>query len=81
MQKRRLDQITELSRESPGKAEEEQAEMWIDKYAPKTIEELAINKQKVREFMKVAENPGILVLTGTPGSCKNTLIKAYASQF
>ena len=31
--------------------------------------------------MKVAENPGIMVLTGTPGSCKNALIKAYASQF
>ena len=31
--------------------------------------------------MKVAESPGIMVLTGTPGSCKNALIKAYASQF
>ena len=53
--------------------------MWIDKYAPKTIDELAINKQKVRDFMKVAENPGIMILTGPPGSCKNALINAYVS--
>ena len=53
--------------------------MWIDKYAPKTIEELAMNKQKVKDFMKLAENPGIVVLTGSPGCCKNTLIKAFVS--
>ena len=55
--------------------------MWIDKYAPKTIDELAINKSKAREFIKVAENPGIMILTGAPGCCKNALIKAYVSQF
>ena len=79
MQKRRLNQLAEQENKNVSKTSDDQAELWIDKYAPKTIDELSINKQKVREFMKVAENPGIMILTGTPGSCKNALIKAYAS--
>ena len=83
MQKRRLNQITgqESAQRSTGKASVDQSIMWIEKYAPKTIDELAINKQKVREFTKLVENPGIMILTGPPGSCKNALINAYVSQF
>jgi len=32
--------------------------LWIEKYAPKTIEELVINKKKVEEFIKIVEENG-----------------------
>ena len=54
--------------------------LWIEKYAPKTLQELAINKKKVEEFAQIAESPGILILNGAPGSGKNALLNAYASQ-
>jgi len=57
--------------------------LWIDKHAPKTIDELVINKKKVQEFTDIVEENGgggILVLHGPPGSCKNALINAYCSQ-
>ena len=39
--------------------------LWIEKYAPNTIEELVINKKKVKEFIDIAEDDtggGFLVL-------------------
>ncbi len=57
--------------------------LWIEKHAPKTIEELVINKKKVQEFIDIVEENGgggILVLHGPPGSCKNALINAFCSQ-
>ena len=44
------------------------------------MQELAINKKKAEEFAQIAESPGILVLNGAPGSGKNALLHAYASQ-
>lgn len=58
--------------------------MWIDKYSPQSVEELVINKKKVREFIDIIEEGaggGFLVLHGAPGSCKNTLIRTYCQQY
>ena len=55
--------------------------LWIDKHAPQTTEELVVNKKKVKEFSEIAEGTGgFLVLHGTPGSCKNAMIRAYCLQ-
>ena len=57
--------------------------LWIEKHAPQTIEELVVNKKKVKEFIDIAEEGGgggFLVLHGAPGSCKNAMIKAYCLQ-
>ena len=52
--------------------------MWIEKHAPRTLEELAVNKKKVKEFIEIAEEQGgFLVLFGPPGSCKNALVSTY----
>ena len=48
--------------------------IWTEKYAPKLLSELALTKKKIEEFIEFAENPGILVLTGPPGSGKNALL-------
>ena len=48
--------------------------IWTEKYAPRILSELAITKKKIEEFIEFAENPGILVLTGPPGSGKNALL-------
>ena len=39
-----------------------------------------MNKKKVEEFQDIAESPGILILNGAPGSGKNALLNAYASE-
>ena len=54
--------------------------MWIEKYAPKCTDDLAINKQKIREFLNLAQSPGLLILTGPPGCGKNALINAYVTE-
>lgn len=56
--------------------------LWIEKYAPKSLDELAVNKKKVEEFIRIVEENGgggFLVLQGAPGSCKNALIDTYCS--
>ena len=32
--------------------------LWIEKYAPKSVEELVVNKKKVGEFIEIAEESG-----------------------
>ena len=61
-------------------SQEWKSTIWIEKYAPKTLTELAIQKKKLEEFLELADNPGVLVLTGPPGSGKNALLNAYASE-
>lgn len=56
--------------------------LWIEKHAPQTLEELVVNKRKIKEFIDVVEENGgggILILHGAPGSCKNALINAYCT--
>lgn len=56
--------------------------LWIEKHAPQTLEEIVVNKKKVKEFIEVVEENGgggILILHGPPGSCKNALINAYSA--
>ena len=67
------------SRAIPGEPDKT---IWIEKHAPKTIDELAVNKKKVKEFIEIAEDNGgggFLVLFGPPGSCKNALINTYCT--
>jgi hypothetical protein len=47
--KRTFNQITQ---EQP----EEQNQLWIERYAPTCLAELAVNKQKVEEFKRLAES-------------------------
>ena len=55
-------------------------EMWIDKYEPKNVVELAMNKKKVQEFVEIAEKDyGILLLHGPTGSGKTAMIKAFCA--
>ena len=54
--------------------------MWIEKYAPQTLDDLVVNKAKVREFVETVEEGaggGFLIIHGAPGSCKNAMIRAY----
>ena len=39
-------------------SESDSSTLWIEKHAPKTIEELVINKKKVKEFIEVVEENG-----------------------
>ena len=69
---------------TPAQETRNNGELWIDRYAPKTIEELAINKKKVAEFLEMTQGgqaASILLLHGPPGSCKNAMIQALSSQF
>lgn len=57
--------------------------LWIEKYTPQTIDDLVVNKKKVKEFIEIAEESGgggFLILHGAPGSCKNAMINAYCQQ-
>ena len=82
--KRKIGEITKTySSGNKSLAESDAKTLWIEKYAPKTMDELVINKNKVKEFVKIAEENGgggFLTLMGAPGSCKNALIDAYCNQ-
>ena len=73
--------LAQMTAEDRGENPRAQAStIWTEKYAPKTLGELALTKKKIEEFIELAENPGVLVLTGAPGSGKNALLTAYASE-
>ncbi|KAF9586533.1 Cell cycle checkpoint protein rad17 [Lunasporangiospora selenospora] len=68
------------------------SDQWAEKYAPRDISEVAVNKQKVanvREWLELYTNPrsnhdksggAILVLTGPAGSGKTTVLKMLAQE-
>ena len=55
MGKRMFNQITQ---EKPI----DQNQLWIDKYAPQTLDELAIDKRKLADFKRATESAQILIL-------------------
>ncbi|XP_037493530.1 cell cycle checkpoint protein RAD17 isoform X3 [Jatropha curcas] len=75
----------------PGSARSEIKELWIDKYKPRSLEELAVHKKKVegvkiwfeerlRASKEKIEN-NVLVITGQAGVGKSTTIHVIASHF
>lgn len=59
--------------------ESQKANLFADRYMPKKMSELAVNKAKVKEFETFMTNPDkkILIIQGPPGCAKSTLIKTY----
>lgn len=55
MGKRMFNQITQ---EKPV----DQNQLWIEKYAPQTLDELAIDKRKLADFKRITESAQILIL-------------------
>ena len=61
-------------------------QQWIDRHAPKSASQLAVNAKKVGEvktwleFNLKAKNPGILLLVGPPGSGKTATVKVLAQE-
>ncbi|XP_012088509.1 cell cycle checkpoint protein RAD17 isoform X2 [Jatropha curcas] len=79
------------SKVSAGSARSEIKELWIDKYKPRSLEELAVHKKKVegvkiwfeerlRASKEKIEN-NVLVITGQAGVGKSTTIHVIASHF
>lgn len=66
--------------------------LWVDKYAPTSVADLAMHKKKVdeiRQWLTVADTnlqlglppyPRMLVLSGPPGSGKSTMLRVLASE-
>jgi len=62
--------------------------LWVDKYAPKEVVDLAVNKKKVGEFMELLSrrelngrpSTQILILLGPSGCGKNALLKTFCEQ-
>lgn len=58
---------------------------WYEKYAPKTLPEIAIHKRKLKDVEEVlndmlsnTDNTRLLLLSGPSGCCKSTLIKGLS---
>lgn len=56
--------------------------LWVDKYAPKSLDEVIIQEKKVQEFSQIMQNDKvkILLMTGPPGCGKNSLINLYCQR-
>lgn len=53
--------------------------LWSEKYAPKSLDDVIIHKNKITEFDRIMSdsNTKLIIMTGTPGSGKNSLIDTY----
>lgn len=58
---------------------------WYEKYAPKTLPEIAIHKRKLKDveealsdMLSNTDNTRLLLLSGPSGCCKSTLIKGLS---
>eukprot|EP00347_Sterkiella_histriomuscorum_P005182 403357582 len=57
-------------------------DLWSVKYAPKSLDELIIQKPKIQEFEKImiSDNVKLMIFTGPSGCGKNTLIDLYCQK-
>uniref|UniRef100_A0A1J3CU27 Cell cycle checkpoint protein RAD17 n=1 Tax=Noccaea caerulescens TaxID=107243 RepID=A0A1J3CU27_NOCCA len=75
--------------ESPGYERSKNADLWVDKYRPRTLEELAVHKKKVEEvklwfeeslnLSKGGIRNNVLLVTGQAGVGKSATIHLIAS--
>lgn len=64
------------------KSNKDTTSLWIEKHAPTSLDDLVVNRKKIKEFTDIVEENGgggFLVLHGPPGSCKNALISAFCA--
>lgn len=69
----------------PQKIHKPDQEQWIDKYSPKSTNDLCINPRKLKEVTAamqamLKQNPRLLLLTGPSGCGKSTTAKLVAEQ-
>ncbi|WCJ32685.1 Cell cycle checkpoint protein RAD17 [Euphorbia peplus] len=85
-----FDEYFYRSKVSAGTGRSSSKELWVDKYSPRTMEELAVHKKKVEEvkvwFEERLTNPkeilsNVLVITGQAGIGKSATIHVIASHF
>ena len=80
LKKRKHEEIsTETAHHAPAQDPEEKDKLWVDKYAPKCLEDMIVQDKKVQEFSTIMQNEKvkILLMTGPPGCGKNSLINLY----
>ncbi|XP_062102676.1 cell cycle checkpoint protein RAD17 isoform X2 [Humulus lupulus] len=76
---------------SDGSGESNQKELWVDKYKPHSLEELAVHKRKIEEVKlwfeerlgssKDENNSKVIVITGQAGVGKSATVHAIACHF
>ncbi|CAN1757851.1 Cell cycle checkpoint protein RAD17 [Linum perenne] len=76
---------------SSGCGEKNTKDLWVDKYAPRTLEDLAVHKKKVEEVQRWFEDKmnvlkgssasNVLIITGPAGVGKSATIHVLASHF
>ena len=56
--------------------------MWIDKYAPQSLDEMIVQDKKIQEFAQIMQNPKarLLLIAGPPGCGKNSLVDLYCKK-
>ncbi|CAL1361126.1 unnamed protein product [Linum trigynum] len=86
-----FDQCLSRSKVSSGSGSTNAGELWVDKYKPQGLEELAVHKKKVEEVKrwfeeklnasKGSSESNVLIITGQAGVGKSATIRVMASQF
>jgi hypothetical protein len=63
-------------------SQSQNSHLYTERYEPKRMSELAVNKHKIKEFETFMNHPDkkLLIIQGPPGCAKNTLVKTYCRE-